>query len=87
MQQKIENGTVNANRIGLQNYVVQLNTDDLIELAETGKTGNIELDSMAATILHECLEHAYNEIKDRKGKTVNGVYVKDADLKNGKDNQ
>lgn len=37
MQQKIENGTVNANRIDLQNYVVKLNTDDLIELAETGK--------------------------------------------------
>ena len=55
MQQKIENGTVNANRIDLQNYVVQLNTDDLIELAETGKTGNIELDSMAKTVLHECL--------------------------------
>lgn len=55
MQQKIENGTVNANRIGLQNYVVQLNTDNLIELAETGKTGNIELDSMAKKVLHECL--------------------------------
>ena len=46
MQQKIENGAVNANRIDLQNYVVQLNTDDLIELAETGKTRNIVLDSM-----------------------------------------
>ena len=55
MQQKIENGTVNANRIDLQNYVVQLNTDDLIELAETGKTGNIELDSVAKVVLHECL--------------------------------
>ncbi|WP_278851570.1 hypothetical protein [Ligilactobacillus aviarius] len=54
MQQKIENGTVNANRIDLQNYVVQLNTDDLIELAETGKTGNIELDSMAATVFRDC---------------------------------
>lgn len=32
-----------------------LNIGDLIELAETGKTGNIELDSMAATVLHECL--------------------------------
>ena len=64
-----------------------LSVGDLIELAETGKTGNIELDSMAKVVLHECLEHAYNEIKDRKGKTVNGVFVKEADLKNGKDNQ
>lgn len=34
----------------------------------------------------ECLEMAYNEISDRKGKMVNGVFVKEADLKNGKDN-
>lgn len=34
---------------------MQLNADDLIELAKTGKTGNIELDSMAKVVLHECL--------------------------------
>ena len=34
---------------------MQLNTDDLIELAETGKTRNIVLDSMAKVVLHECL--------------------------------
>lgn len=28
----------------------------------------------------ECLEHAYDEIKDRKGKFVNGMYVKEEDL-------
>ena len=28
----------------------------------------------------ECLEGAYNEIKDRKGKLINGVFVKEADL-------
>lgn len=54
MQQKIENGTVNANRIDLQNYVVQLNTDDLIELAETGKVKGIELDDMAKEVFSEC---------------------------------
>ena len=32
-----------------------LSVGDLIELAETGKTGNIELDSMAKVVLHECL--------------------------------
>lgn len=37
------------------NLKCKLTADDLIELAETGKTGNIELDSMAATVLHECL--------------------------------
>lgn len=34
---------------------MQLSVDDLIELAETGKTGNIELDSVAKVVLHECL--------------------------------
>ena len=29
--------------------------------------------------LHECLNQAYNEIKDRKGKNVNGVFVKESD--------
>ena len=34
---------------------MRLNTDDLIELAETGKVRNIVLDSMAKIVLHECL--------------------------------
>ncbi len=29
----------------------------------------------------ECVKLAYDEIKDRKGKMVNGVYVKEEDLK------
>ena len=34
---------------------MQLSVGDLIELAETGKTGNVELDSMVKVVLHECL--------------------------------
>lgn len=30
--------------------------------------------------LYECLNQAYNEIKDRKEKNVNGVFVKESDL-------
>lgn len=50
---------------------MQLNADDLIELAETGKTGNIELDSMAKVVLHECLnmlkfEADYYERKEKR---------------------
>ncbi len=30
--------------------------------------------------LEECLQCAYDEIKDRTGKTVNGIFVKEADL-------
>lgn len=80
MQQKIENGTVNANRIDLQNYVVQLNTDDLIELAETGKTGSIELDSMAAAVFRDCsnmLEFEadyYERERKRHEKKNNRIY-------------
>lgn len=32
------------------------------------------------TTLEECLQAAYNEIKDRRGKMVNGVFVKESDL-------
>lgn len=28
----------------------------------------------------ECVEKAYNDIKDRKGKMIDGVFVKEADL-------
>ncbi len=30
--------------------------------------------------LTECLEFAWNEIKDRQGKMVDGVFVKESDL-------
>lgn len=30
--------------------------------------------------LEECLEHSYNEIKDRKGKMVNSTFIKESDL-------
>lgn len=30
--------------------------------------------------LEDCLQKAYNDIKDRKGKMINGVFVKEQDL-------
>ena len=30
--------------------------------------------------IEDCVMHSHGEIKDRKGKLVNGVYVKEADL-------
>jgi len=30
--------------------------------------------------MEECLETAYNDIKDRKGRMIDGVFVKEADL-------
>jgi NTP pyrophosphatase (non-canonical NTP hydrolase) len=32
------------------------------------------------TTLEECLDIAYDEIKNRKGKTVNGVFIKEGDV-------
>lgn len=31
--------------------------------------------------IQQCLEHAYNDIKDRKGTMIDGVFVKESDLK------
>ncbi|MEN2765812.1 MazG-like family protein [Ornithinibacillus xuwenensis] len=33
--------------------------------------------------IRDCIEQAYGEIKDRKGKMVNGVFVKEGDLREG----
>ena len=30
--------------------------------------------------ISNCLEHAYNDIKDRKGKMIDGVFVKESEL-------
>lgn len=30
--------------------------------------------------VEECIQIAYDEIKDRKGKMINGVFIKEADL-------
>lgn len=31
--------------------------------------------------IEDCIAEAYNEIKDRKGKLINGIWVKEQDLK------
>lgn len=31
--------------------------------------------------LEECLQYAYDEIRNRKGKTVNGTFIKESDLR------
>lgn len=55
-----------------------LSVRDLIELAETGKTGNIELDSMAATVFRDCsnmleFEADYYERKRKRKESKNGI--------------
>lgn len=46
--------------------------DSLVVLIGLAKLNNLSI--------RECLEHAYDEIKDRKGKMVNGVFIKENDL-------
>ena len=58
------------------NLKCKLSTDELIELAETGKTGNIELDSMAKIVLHECsnmleFEKDYYEREEKRKRKEN----------------
>ena len=70
--------------------------EELGELASALNKNNLELakDGIGDTIvtliaiaeqlgldINECLDFAYNEIKDRKGKLINGIFVKDADIK------
>ena len=49
--------------------------------AERILEGLHEITTEYGTTLEETLEIAYNEIKDRKGKMIDGVFVKEADLK------
>jgi len=39
----------------------------------------LNITERAGVSLEECLEVAYNDIKDRKGRMVDGVFVKEAD--------
>jgi NTP pyrophosphatase (non-canonical NTP hydrolase) len=38
------------------------------------------LSMQLGTSIDACAEYAYDQIKDRKGKTINGMFVKEADL-------
>jgi len=40
----------------------------------------IILASQNGLSLEECLQTAYDEIKGRKGKTINGLFIKESDL-------
>ena len=61
--------------------------DDYIKLECCDILGRIEQlankvsDYDSVNYFEYCLSSAYNEIKDRKGKLINGVFVKEEDLK------
>lgn len=69
--------------------------EELGELAKSINKNNIEeqKDSIGDTVVtliclsmqlgldfEECLNGAYEEIKDRRGKLINGIFVKESDL-------
>lgn len=63
----------------------ELNRNRLNSLAMEDSLGDalvtlIILADIVGYNLEDCLELAYKEIKDRKGKTVNGSFIKQSDL-------
>lgn len=40
------------------------------------------LAKLSGSSIEKCLEYSYNEIKDRRGKFVDGFFIKESDLKN-----
>ena len=61
-------------------YVNCKSTDAIIDGLGDVLVVLIGLSMQLGLDLTECLEVSYNEIKDRKGKLVNGVFVKEEDL-------
>ena len=59
-------------RCKYENFVIKGITYQLIEIAYLYKLDFVE-----------CVESAYNTIKDRHGKLIDGMYVKDEDLASG----
>lgn len=61
-------------------HMERLSIGDLIELAETGKTGNIELDSMAKAVFSDCLNMLefeadyYEKERKRREKKNNRIH-------------
>ncbi|EGQ3209176.1 TPA: hypothetical protein I1669_002221 [Staphylococcus pseudintermedius] len=87
IDKNLNNG--NPNRQALKFY------EEAGEVAAALTRGNIEAlkDGIGDTVvtliilaqqqgwtLQECLQYAYDEIKDRKGETRNGTFVKESDL-------
>jgi uncharacterized protein YabN with tetrapyrrole methylase and pyrophosphatase domain len=59
-------------RINIQND--QLVIDDIGDIIVV----LINIAHRSNLTLEQCMEHAYNDIKDRKGKMVDGLFVKEA---------
>ena len=56
--------------MGNKNGIVDDIGDIIVVLINIAHRNNLSL--------YECMHHAYNDIKDRKGKMIDGVFVKEA---------
>ena len=72
-----------------RNFVKKL-IEEVTELVDSLSTGQSPIDDIGDIIvvliniaerhklsIDECLEHAYNDIKDRKGQMIDGIFVKE----------
>lgn len=85
-----KNGLLTVLNMGLAAFAMAQFSENQTELQESVETSEkilcdifIVLEEMASrygTNLRGCLEISYNEIKDRKGRMIDGVFVKEADL-------
>lgn len=63
-----------ASGIARQNYDEIVDAIGDVQVVLVGLSLQLDLD------LTQCLETAYREIKERKGKLINGIFVKETDL-------
>jgi NTP pyrophosphatase (non-canonical NTP hydrolase) len=60
--------------------VARSNTDKIIDSIGDGYVTLVILSMQYGLNIESCIGAAYHEIKDRKGKTVNGTFIKESDL-------
>lgn len=80
----------NAIRVRLQNEIQNLYDNYRIQQAPIGKTIEDDIGDINVVLINllerngftmqQCLEVAWDDIKDRKGKMIDGVFVKETDL-------
>lgn len=57
------------------------NKDEIVDALGDMYVVMVQVAMQHGTSIEHCISSAYEEIKDRKGKMVNGVFVKEVDLK------
>lgn len=79
----IDGATDKAQLLKLQEEMDELTTSIYNETSPIDDIGDIivvlvNIAERNGLSLYDCLAHAYNDIKDRKGKMVDGIFVKES---------